>query len=113
VVNTARHAVDDSAVRPQSHVRPADHRAHRLTLDAVDATDLYLAADQLDACAAELRARADLVRLRVQQTHWRSTAATAAFDRVQELIAMLRTGATGVQDVAEATRVLAVKVAFA
>ncbi len=81
-------------------------------LHAVDGTNLYLAADHLSACADELHVRADLIRLRLQQTHWHSTAATAAFDRVQELIAMLRTGATGVQDVAEATRLLAVKAAF-
>lgn len=78
----------------------------------MDATNIYLAADQINGCAAELRARADLVRLRMQQTNWHSTAAVAAFDRVQELIAMLLTGATRVEAVAEATRQLAVKIAF-
>lgn len=112
VVKPARHAVDHSVNCPQWRARPADHRADRPTLESVDATNIYLAADQINGCAAELRARADLVRLRMQQTNWHSTAAVAAFDRVQELIAMLLTGATRVEAVAEATRQLAVKIAF-
>jgi hypothetical protein len=78
----------------------------------MDATDVYLAAARVDGCAVELRARADLVRLRMQTTRWRSGAATAAFDRVDELLALLMMSAERVEAVADATRALAVKVAY-
>jgi hypothetical protein len=78
----------------------------------MDATDVYLAAARVDSCAVDLRARADLVRLRMQTTRWRSTAAHAAFDRVDELLALLIRSADRVEAVADATRALAVKVAY-
>jgi hypothetical protein len=78
----------------------------------MDARDVYLAAARVDSCTAELRTRADLVRLRMQTTRWRSSAATAAFDRVDELLAMLIMSAERVEAVADAARALAVKVAY-
>lgn len=77
----------------------------------MDATDLYRAAERVDSCAVELRTRADLVRVCVQMTRWRSKAATAALDRVDELITLLIMSAERVAAVADATRRLAVKVA--
>jgi hypothetical protein len=77
----------------------------------MDATDLYLAAARVGSCAVELRTRADLVRLHMQTTRWQSSAATAAFERVQDLIALMITSADRVDAVAAATRALAVKVA--
>jgi hypothetical protein len=77
----------------------------------MDATDLYRAAERIDSCAIELRGRAEMVRACVQMTRWRSTAATAAFDRVDELITLLIMSAERVAAVADATRRLAVKVA--
>jgi hypothetical protein len=77
----------------------------------MDATDIYRAAERVDSCAVELRARADLVRARAQTTRWSSTAATAALDRVDELITLLIMSAEHVAAVADATRRLAVTAA--
>jgi len=55
--------------------------------------------------------RPDLVRARAQTTRWRSTAATAALDRVDELITLLIMSAEHVAAVADATRRLAVTAA--